>query len=72
MSDISRLRDLIDRLVGDNNTIITIEHNLDIIRGADWIIDLGPEGGNKGGQIMFEGTPAELVGSKKALIAQYL
>jgi excinuclease UvrABC ATPase subunit len=71
-SDISRLRDLIDRLVGDNNTIITIEHNLDIIRGADWIIDLGPEGGNKGGQIMFEGTPAELVGSKKALIAQYL
>ena len=72
MSDISRLRDLIDRLVGDNNTIITIEHNLDIIRGADWIIDLGPEGGNKGGQIMFEGTPAELVGSKKALIADYL
>jgi len=72
MSDISRLRDLIDRLVGDNNTIITIEHNLDIIRGADWIIDLGPEGGNKGGQIMFEGTPAELVGSKKALIAEYL
>jgi len=72
MSDISRLRDLIDRLVGDNNTIITIEHNLDIIRGADWIIDLGPEGGNKGGQIMFEGTPAELAGSKKALIAEYL
>lgn len=72
MSDISRLRDLIDRLVGDNNTIITIEHNLDIIRGADWIIDLGPEGGNKGGQIMFEGTPSELVGSKKALIAEYL
>jgi excinuclease UvrABC ATPase subunit len=72
MSDILRLRDLIDRLVGDNNTIITIEHNLDIIRGADWIIDLGPEGGNKGGQIMFEGTPAELLGSKKALIAQYL
>jgi excinuclease UvrABC ATPase subunit len=72
MSDISRLRDLIDRIVGDNNTVITIEHNLDIIRGADWIIDLGPEGGNKGGQIMFEGTPAELMGDKKALIAEYL
>lgn len=72
MSDISRLKDLIDRLVDGNNTIITIEHNLDIIRSADWIIDLGPEGGNKGGQIMFEGTPAELAKDKKALIAQYL
>ena len=72
MSDITRLKDLIDRLVEGNNTIITIEHNLDIIRSADWIIDLGPEGGNKGGQIMFEGTPAELLNNKKALIAQYL
>jgi excinuclease UvrABC ATPase subunit len=72
MSDITRLKELIDRLVEGNNTIITIEHNLDIIRSADWIIDLGPEGGNKGGQIMFEGTPAELSENKKALIAQYL
>jgi excinuclease UvrABC ATPase subunit len=72
MSDISRLKELIDRLVDGNNTIITIEHNLDIIRSADWIIDLGPEGGNKGGQIMFKGTPAELVDSKDALITQYL
>jgi excinuclease UvrABC ATPase subunit len=72
MSDIARLKKLIDRLVDDNNTIITIEHNLDIIRSADWIIDLGPEGGNKGGRIMFEGTPAELMSDKNALIAQYL
>ena len=72
MSDITRLKELIDRLVEGNNTIITIEHNLDIIRSADWIIDLGPEGGNKGGQIMFEGTPAELLKDKKTLIAQYL
>lgn len=72
MSDISRLKKLIDRIMDEGNTIITIEHNLDIIRSADWIIDLGPDGGNKGGQIMFEGTPAELVGNKKALIAQYL
>ncbi len=72
MSDITRLKILIDRLVEGNNTVITIEHNLDIIRSADWIIDLGPDGGDKGGQIMFEGTPAQLVGNKKALIAQYL
>ena len=72
MSDITRLHQLINRLVDDGNTVITIEHNLDVIRQADWIIDLGPEGGDKGGQIMFEGTPAELAKSKKALIAQYL
>ena len=72
ISDITRLHKLIDRLVEEGNTVITIEHNVDVIRQADWIIDLGPEGGDKGGKIMFEGTPAELVKSKKALIAKYL
>ena len=72
ISDIARLHKLIDRLVGDGNTVITIEHNVDVIRQADWIIDLGPEGGDKGGKIMFEGTPLELLKSKKALIAEYL
>lgn len=72
ISDITRLHTLINRLVDDNNTVITIEHNLDVIRQADWIIDLGPEGGDKGGQIMFEGTPAELINNKHALIAEYL
>jgi len=72
VSDITRLHALIDRLVNEGNTVITIEHNLEVIRQADWIIDLGPEGGDKGGQIMFEGTPAQLVGSKKALISRYL
>jgi excinuclease UvrABC ATPase subunit len=72
MSDITRLKTLIDRIVDDGNTVITIEHNVDIIRSADWIIDIGPEGGNKGGQIIFEGTPAQLVKDKKPLIAQYL
>lgn len=72
VSDIAKLHGLIDRLVDDGNTVITIEHNLDVIRRADWIIDLGPDGGNKGGQIMFEGTPAELAKSSKALIAKYL
>ena len=72
ISDITRLHQLIDRLVDEGNTVITIEHNVDVIRQADWIIDLGPEGGDKGGKIMFEGTPSELVKSKTALIAQYL
>lgn len=72
ISDIVRLHKLIDRLVEDGNTVITIEHNVDVIRQADWIIDLGPEGGDKGGRVMFEGTPAELVKSKTALIAGYL
>lgn len=72
MSDITRLHDLINRLVDQGNTVITIEHNLDVIRQADWVIDLGPEGGDKGGRIMFEGTPADLLKSKTALVAKYL
>lgn len=72
VSDITRLHALINRLVDDGNTVITIEHNLDVIRQADWIIDIGPDGGDKGGQIMFEGTPAELKQNKNALIANYL
>jgi excinuclease UvrABC ATPase subunit len=72
ISDIARLHKLIDRLVDEGNTVITIEHNVDVIRQADWIIDLGPEGGDKGGMVMFEGTPADLRKSKKALIATYL
>jgi excinuclease UvrABC ATPase subunit len=72
ISDISRLHKLIGQLVDDGGTVITIEHNVDIIRQADWIIDLGPEGGDKGGKICFEGTPAELLKSKKTFIAAYL
>ncbi len=72
ISDIARLNQLIDRLVEDGGTVITIEHNVDVIARADWIIDLGPEGGDKGGRIVFEGTPADLMNHKEALIAQYL
>ncbi|MDQ2732255.1 MAG: ATP-binding cassette domain-containing protein, partial [Armatimonadota bacterium] len=72
ISDIARLHKIIGRLVEAKNTVITIEHNPEVIRQADWIIDLGPEGGNAGGKIMFEGTLTELVKSKDALIAQYL
>ncbi|MCI0711605.1 MAG: excinuclease ABC subunit UvrA [Chloroflexi bacterium] len=60
-SDISKLLDIMNRLVDSGNTVIVIEHNLDVIKNADWIIDMGPEGGHKGGQVIFEGTPQELL-----------
>jgi len=63
---------IINRLVDAGNTVIVIEHNLAIIKNADWIIDMGPEGGNKGGRVVFEGTPAELVKDKRSLTGQYL
>jgi excinuclease UvrABC ATPase subunit len=72
VSDIARLHEVIDQLVDNGNTVVTIEHNVDIIRRADWIIDLGPEGGEKGGKIMFEGTPAQLSSSNTASIAEYI
>ena len=56
MSDISHLLAIINRLVDAGNTVIIIEHNVSLIKNADWIIDMGPEGGSKGGQVMFEGT----------------
>ena len=72
MSDITHLLVIMNRLVDTGNTVIVIEHNLDIIRNADWIIDMGPEGGNKGGRIMFEGTPRELKTAKQSLTSAYL
>jgi excinuclease ABC A subunit len=72
MSDITHLLAIMDRLVDEGNTVIVIEHNLDVIRNADWIIDLGPEGGSKGGKIIFEGTPMQLVKDKQSLTGQYL
>jgi excinuclease UvrABC ATPase subunit len=72
MSDISHLLAVMNRLVDAGNTVIVIEHNLDVIRNADWIIDLGPEGGNKGGRLLFEGTPQQLLGATHSLTGQYL
>ncbi|HKV41620.1 MAG TPA: excinuclease ABC subunit UvrA [Blastocatellia bacterium] len=72
MSDITHLLAIMDRLVEGGNSVIVIEHNLDVIRNADWIIDLGPEGGSKGGEVVFEGTPMELVKNKQSLTGQYL
>ncbi len=72
LSDIGRLLTIMNRLVDGGNTVIVIEHHLDVIRNADWIIDMGPEGGNKGGKVMFEGTPRDLLGAKHSLTSRYL
>ena len=72
MSDISHLMTVINRLVDTGNTVIVIEHNLDVIKNADWIIDMGPEGGNKGGRVIFEGTPRQLLGAKHSLTGAVL
>jgi excinuclease UvrABC ATPase subunit len=72
MSDITSILAIIDRLVEKGNTVIVIEHNLDVIRNADWIIDVGVEGGSKGGQILFEGQPCDLKNCKESITAKYL
>lgn len=72
MSDIGHLLEIINRLVDTGNTVIIIEHNLAIIKNADWIIDMGPEGGHKGGRILFEGTPNDLVDCGPSLTGAYL
>jgi excinuclease ABC subunit A len=70
--DIKVLLEVINRLVDKGNTMIIIEHNLDVIKCADYVIDMGPEGGKKGGEVLFAGTPEQLVKSKKGYTAQFL
>jgi len=72
MSDITSILKIINRLVEKGNTVIVIEHNLDVIRNADWVVDVGVEGGSGGGQILFEGTPADLKNCKESITAKYL
>jgi excinuclease UvrABC ATPase subunit len=71
-ADTALLLGLLNRLVDGGNTVIVIEHNMDVVRNADWVIDLGPEGGSKGGEVIFEGTPADLKKDKKSITAQYV
>ncbi|PIR42292.1 excinuclease ABC subunit UvrA [candidate division WWE3 bacterium CG_4_9_14_0_2_um_filter_35_11] len=71
-ADLERLIAIIKRLVLRGNTVLVIEHNLDVIKHADWIIDLGPEGGKYGGEIMFEGTVSELMADKKSYTGEAL
>jgi excinuclease UvrABC ATPase subunit len=72
MSDITHLLAIMDRLVDAGNSVIVIEHNMDVVRNADWIIDMGPEGGSKGGRVMFQGTPMELLDAGHSLTSKYL
>ncbi len=72
MSDTAHLLEIINRLVDGGNTVIVIEHNMDVVRNADWIIDMGPEGGSRGGQVLFEGTPAELKKAKGTITSKYI
>ncbi|MBT4350000.1 excinuclease ABC subunit UvrA [bacterium] len=70
--DVKRLLEVLHRLVDKGNTVLVIEHNLDVIKSSDWVIDLGPEGGDKGGYLVAEGTPQDIAKVKKSFTGQYL
>ena len=72
MSDIENLLKLFDLIVSRGNTLVVIEHNLDVMKQADWIIDIGPDGGKNGGQVVFTGTPMEMLRCAKTLTADSL
>ena len=72
MADVHRLIDVLQRLVDTGNTVLVIEHNLDVIKVADHILDLGPEGGSGGGTIVCQGTPEEIAACKESYTGQYL
>jgi excinuclease ABC subunit A len=71
-ADIEKLLGVLMRLVGTGNTVIVIEHNLDVIKSADWIIDLGPEGGHRGGEVVAEGTPEEVAEVPESYTGKWL
>ncbi len=70
--DVKRLLDVLQRLVDLGNTVIVIEHQLDVIKSADWVIDMGPEGGEKGGSVVASGTPEQILRFKKSHTAHAL
>ena len=71
-ADVQRLLEMLNRLVDAGNTVVVIEHNLDVIKTADRIIDLGPEGGEEGGRLVAQGTPEQVAASDKSYTGQYL
>ncbi len=70
--DIRKLLGVLQRLVDTGNTVVVIEHNLDVIKTADWVIDLGPEGGEEGGRIVAEGTPEEVAAVPESYTGKFL
>ncbi|NLB61582.1 MAG: AAA family ATPase, partial [Clostridiales bacterium] len=72
IADVERLLEILQRLCSSGSTIIVIEHNLDVIKTADYVIDLGPEGGERGGEVIAFGTPEEVAKCEKSYTGQYL
>jgi excinuclease ABC subunit A len=72
MADVDKLLNMLHALVENGNSMIVIEHNLDVIKNADWIIDMGPEGGSAGGQVIAEGTPEQVAKVAQSYTGQYL
>ena len=71
-ADVQALLNILNRLVETGNTVVLIEHNLDIVKAVDWIVDLGPEGGDRGGSIIFEGTPQDITHAEHSYTGKYL
>jgi excinuclease ABC subunit A len=71
-ADVERLLEVLHRLVDGGNSVIVIEHNLDVIKTADWVIDLGPDGGDRGGELIAEGTPEQVAKVKASHTGRYL
>ena len=71
-ADVSRLLQVLQRLVDAGNTVVVIEHNLDVVKSADWLIDLGPEGGDRGGEVIAVGTPEQVAGEPRSYTGQFL
>ncbi len=72
MADVEHLIGIMDNLVDGGNTVIVVEHNLDVIKNADWVVDLGPDGGDRGGTVVFEGTPLRLLDERDSFTAEHL
>ncbi|MFX1440597.1 MAG: excinuclease ABC subunit A, partial [Promethearchaeota archaeon] len=71
-ADIKKLLEVLHRLVDLGNTVLVIEHQLDVVKTSDWVIDLGPEGGDEGGYVVAEGTPEDIVAKKTSFTGRYL
>ena len=70
--DVRKLLQVLQRLVDSGNTVLVIEHNLDVVKSADWIIDLGPEGGDEGGRIVAEGSPEDVAAVSESYTGKFL
>jgi excinuclease ABC subunit A len=70
--DVNKLLTVLNRLVDTGNTVVVIEHNLDVVKSSDWVIDMGPEGGFRGGTVVAEGTPEEVAEIKASYTGHYL